>query len=440
MTSSPGRRGPRAIAAHVVVSCVYAAAILVTRVWRSRPRRRPGSGRAVVVGTFHNPGWYRSHLTPLAGSGLREIVVVADSVLPAVPGVRVDAPPRWLRRLAGRTLARFLWTLHVGRRDDADIFIGYHVIPNGTMALVAARILGRAACYQMTGGPIELIGGGYQATENQMLGQLRTPSARLERQACRVAGSFDLVVVRGRSAERFVAERTGARQIAVIPGSVDLSRVPAGQPDRHYDLVFVGRLAPTKQPLQFVEVVAAVRHVHPDVRACIVGDGPSMDAVRTRIVELGLGEAIEIVGAVDNALPWLRDARIFMLTSRSEGLSIAMVEAMICGAVPVVAAVGDLGDVVTDNETGFLIEPGNIAMYADRAAAILEDPSDWRRLSAAASERARGYNSLARVSGLWRERLGAPMSTGQPDAVPPAAIAAVAPAGSGVVRGERDGR
>jgi glycosyltransferase involved in cell wall biosynthesis len=309
--------------------------------------------------------------------------------------------------VAGRTVSKLLWALRAGRLADADVFIGYHIIPNGTIALVAARLLGRHACYQMTGGPIELLGGGYLATENPVLGRLRGPSARLERLALAVVSRFDLVVVRGRSAERFVSGQTGAPAIAVIPGSVDLARVLPVVAERSCDLIYVGRLAQTKQPVQFVEIVDAVRRRLPDVRARMVGDGPLMGAVRQRITELGLEQVIDVRGQLDQVIPWLQDARAFVLTSRSEGLSIAMVEAMVSGAVPVVANVGDLGDLVAHGENGFLIEPDNIEQYADHVVSIVSDRNRWHRLSAAASRSAREYNSLERVAGLWRTRLGA---------------------------------
>jgi glycosyltransferase involved in cell wall biosynthesis len=132
-----------------------------------------------------------------------------------------------------------------------------------------------------------------------------------------------------------------------------------------------------------------------------------MDAVRQRIVELGLEQAVDLRGQVADVAPCLIDARVFVLTSRSEGLSIAMVEAMVCGAVPVVANVGDLADLVADGQNGFLIEPGNVEQYAERAVALLSDRERWRRLSAEASRCARAYNGLERVAALWHEHLAA---------------------------------
>jgi L-malate glycosyltransferase len=406
MTSGTSDRRLIATAARLAASAWYLAVLAVVRAFGS-PRRslRQRSGRAIVVGTFHNPGWYRSHLVPLAASGLREVTVVTHGALPHVDGVTQQTPPGWLTKLSGRTVSKLVWTIVIGKRSDADVFIGYHIIPNATIALVAARLLGRAACYQMTGGPIELIGGGYQATENSVVGHLGRPSPWIERLAFAAAGAFDLAVVRGRTAERFVRDRCAPARTAIIPGSVDMARFTAGPVDRRYDLIFVGRLASTKQPLHFVETVAAVRQRRPAIRACIAGDGPMMGEVRERIAQLGLGDVVEILGQVPDASSCLRAARVFVLTSRSEGLSIAMAEAMASGAVPVVADVGDLGDLVVNGTNGFLIEPGNITQYADRAVELLDNPDRWRELSGAAVRAAHASHSIERVSALWCQSL-----------------------------------
>ena len=408
MTSSSGALLGRleSLAARIIVLAWYSFALLICLL-RPRGKRRPWipSGVLVVTGTFHNPGWYRSHVVPLSMAGLREVVVVTHATVPAVAGVRVVAPPSWLTRIVGRSLARLVWTIVIGRQVRADVFMGYHILPNSTSALIAGRLLGRPACYQMTGGPVEVIGGGYRATENQIQGRLRTPSLWLERVAVAVVREFDLVVVRGRSARQFVVDKASPPAVAVVPGSVNVAQFARLERPRRCDLIFVGRLAPTKQPLQFVEIVDRVRRTVPGVRASIVGDGPLMPELRRLVTSLGLEKTIDIHGQVADVDQLVAEARLFVLTSRSEGLSIAMAEAMISGVVPVVADVGDLGDLVSDGSNGYLITPDDIAMYADRAARLLTDDRAWQRLSAAAAAAATSYNGIDRVSRVWREHL-----------------------------------
>jgi glycosyltransferase involved in cell wall biosynthesis len=324
--------------------------------------------------------------------------------------------------LTGRTCAKLIWTCRAGLRFDPDVFVGYHLIPNSSAALIAARLFRRPACYQMTSGPIEVIGGGYRVTENPVLSRLGRPWPILERLATAVVGSFDLVIVRGREAQRFVAERAAPPRVGIVPGSVDLARFTNPPPHRPYDLVFVGQLVARKMPLLFVDTAAAVRDKHPDVRVVIVGDGPMRDEVRQRVSEHGLGDNVAMLGQRADVATLLGQSRIFMLPSRNEGLSIAMAEAMICGVVPVVSNVGDLKDLVVDDETGFLIDDNDAAAFAAPIVRLLDDPALVNRLSVQASAAARAYNGLDRVAQLWASHLGAVGAALAATPSPPAAV------------------
>ncbi len=394
----------RGVLAAIVVGTVYALALLFSRV-RGR-RRRPGRAprRVAVVGTFYNSNWFRSHAVPLTRAGIDELVVVTDEPQAALPGVRFICPPRWAARIFGRTLAKLGCLLLAGLRHRPGVYMGYHVIPGGVLALIAARAFGRPSCYQMTGGPVEVAGGGFRA-ENPVLARLGRPRPRIERLALRLLREFDQVIVRGRGARAYlVARGVPTSRVAIIPGSVDPDSV-VGRPERTLDLVFVGRLAELKQPLQFVEILAAVAARRPSTCGLMVGGGPLEGAVRERAVALGVADRLELAGKSDQVADVLARSRVFALTSRSEGLSIAMAEAMMAGVVPVVAEVGDLADLVRDGVNGYLVTPNDVAAFARRIVCVLEEPALWSRLSAAAAATAREHVGLDHVSALWRKQL-----------------------------------
>jgi glycosyltransferase involved in cell wall biosynthesis len=396
-----------ALLALTLVGSIYGAATLLSRL-RGRPRPAPrGTARRVaVVGTFYNGNWFISHVTPLARSGLEELLVVTDQPQASVDRVRVLCPPAWSVALLGRTLAKLGCLLHAGLKYRPDLYMGYHIMPCAVMALVAGRIFDRPTSYQMTGGPIEVIGGGV-ASENPVLRRVGPGGRRLEGPAIRLIREFDQVVVRGAGARRFLEERgVHPSVVAIIPGSVDPAVIDR-EAARTHDLVFVGRLAELKQPLQFVEILAGVCRSRPGSRGLVIGDGPLQPAMRERAEALGIADRLEFEGKSDRVLTLLARARVFLLTSRSEGLSIAMAEAMMAGAVPVVANVGDLGDLVHDGVNGYLVEPNDVEAYVRRVLAVLEEPGLWPRLSAHAIASARGHVGLAHVTDLWREQLGA---------------------------------
>jgi glycosyltransferase involved in cell wall biosynthesis len=343
-----------------------------------------------------------SHVIPLTRSGVDEVIIVTEQPLLPLAKVRFWCPSRWLTRLAGRAVSKFASLLAAGFYLRPDVFIGYHLFPGAISALIVARLLGRAACYQMTGGPAEVLGGGAY-DENRLLAKLGRPSRLLENLAMEIVRQFDLVVVRGSKAKAFLVGR-GVRPVTVITGSVTFPK-NASVGERAYDLAFVGRLVSIKQPAQFVDVVANLRRLLPGVRAVVVGDGPLLSTIRKRAIALGVEQSIDFLGRREDVENILTRSKIFVLTSRSEGLSIAMAEAMAAGVVPIVANVGDLGDLVTDGVTGFLVTPDNVLEFVQRAALLLQDSELWACQSRAAREAASRHAGVEVVAAKWTQSL-----------------------------------
>lgn len=399
-------------AAIAVLGAVYGGAALLARILGRRAqgalRRSQGarrrSGRILVIGTFHNPNWFHSHVRPLVRSQVGELILVCDGAVAPIEGVRFECPPRWMARLLSRAGAKFLWALRCALRYRPDLYMGYHIFPSAVAALAVSRLFGRPACYQMTAGPSELEGGGWNV-ENRVLAALRRPSPWVERLAHRVAREFDSVVVRGSSAEAYL-RRIGYRgSLAAITGSVE----PAGAwrefSRRGIDLAFVGRLAEDKRPDRFIAVVAALAAALPQLRAVMVGDGPEAETLKRLAREAGIEGRLELLGQRADVDAVLADTRVFVLTSRSEGVSIAMLEAMAAGAVPVVADVGDLADFVENDVNGYLVAQDDIAAYARAARALLTDEALWRRLSRRALSGAIEASGTDAVAGRWRRHL-----------------------------------
>lgn len=389
-------------AALALLGAVYGATLLLARLLRRRATAAgPRSDCILVVGTFHNPNWFHAHLGPLVRSGAGEVILVCDEVVAPMDGVRFECPPRWMARLLSRAGAKLAWGLRCGLRYRPQLYMGYHIFPAAVSALLLARLLGRPACYQATSGPPELQGGGWQM-ENRVLAALGRPAAPLERLVHAVVREFDSVVVRGSGAERYMREAGYRGRLAVITGSAE----PAGNwhdyPERTIDLAYVGRLEDDKRPERFVRVAAALARAHPRLRVVVVGDGPDAAALRALAASLEGGARIEFLGKRRDVTELLADTRVFMLTSRTEGLSIAMLEAMAAGAVPVVSNVGDLADAIQDGVNGFLVAQDDLAGYEAAGARLLANPDLWRRCSRRARACALATSGVEAVARRWQ--------------------------------------
>ena len=391
-----------------LVATIGVAAIYTTVSWVSRRCARPHfgrpSGRMLVVGTFHNPNWLHSHIRPLARSGVGTVLLLCDRPVAPVRGVEVLCPPRGLQVLLTRAGAKFVWTLFCGWRYRPDLYMGYHIFPCAAIALAAARLFGRPACYQCTGGPLEIEGGGWLA-ENKALRALGRPSALIERLAAAVVREFDSVVVRGSGAAAHMRRIGFARHLGVITGSVEPDAAWREFQARSIDVAFVGRLTEYKRPDRFIAVVAAIAAALPAVRVAVVGDGPDAGALRQKVDALGLTDTVRFMGQRSDVYQQLAATRVFMLTSRSEGLSIAMLEAMAAGAVPVVADVGDLRDAIQPGVNGFLVDQDDIAGYATAAIRLLTHENEWCALSHHARHSALATSGTGAIAQQWQRHL-----------------------------------
>jgi glycosyltransferase involved in cell wall biosynthesis len=140
--------------------------------------------------------------------------------------------------------------------------------------------------------------------------------------------------------------------------------------------VFVGRLAPEKGLDTLIDAWPSVRATYPSARLILLGEGPQRAALEDRVKVLGLGQAVELPGASAEATEALRGADLFVLPSREEGMSIALLEAMAL-AIPLVASsIAGNRRLVIDFTHGRLAPPDDPKAFA---CAITEQWNDFDR-------------------------------------------------------------
>jgi glycosyltransferase involved in cell wall biosynthesis len=153
-------------------------------------------------------------------------------------------------------------------------------------------------------------------------------------------------------------------------------------------IITVGRLSEEKGLDVLLAAFSKVAAVSDDTILAIVGGGPLEEALKTRAVDLKIGERVRFLGFKEDVFPYLAVSHIYASPSRYEGLPMSLLEAMSM-RVPVVATrVGGVAEVVEDGVTGILIEPEAPGTLAETILALLDDEALAERLRA---------NGLARV-------------------------------------------
>jgi glycosyltransferase involved in cell wall biosynthesis len=183
----------------------------------------------------------------------------------------------------------------------------------------------------------------------------------------------------------------GAR-IHTLPNGIDTRFWSAGGESVPNLIVAAGRLERVKGFDVLIEAISRI----PDARLEIYGEGGERGALERLARERGAGDRVRLPGHADrDALrSAYRRAAIFAMPSRSEGLPLALLEAMSCGVPPVASAVGGIPQIVPA-EVGWTVPPEDAdALAAALRAALAEGEPTRRR---AARERAEPYSTTGMV-------------------------------------------
>jgi L-malate glycosyltransferase len=364
--------------------------------------------RLLVTVTFsHNQ--LRSHLEPiLALPEVEAVTLVADRTAPLLPKLRTVVPPRLLRRVLGRAGAKLVVSLLIARRERPDWVIAYSLVPHGLTAAAVGRLTGRRVIYHMIGGPKEWEGGGWRSA-NRIVSRLPRPVPALEALLIRVIRASTVVVAMGEQGRRaLLARGVDPDRVVVIPPSVDERRFhPSKAEGAQYQLVTVGELVPSKAMHDFLHAVARLRRDWPGLRAAIAGKGPLEAALRAEAEKLGVSDSVDFLGFREDIDTVYACSQIFVLPSRYEGLSVAVIEAMASGLPAVVTDVGELRDLVRDGRNGYVVPVGDLDALTERLALLLDSPEARRRLGEAAALDARALSGVAQIGESYRRILEA---------------------------------
>ena len=177
-------------------------------------------------------------------------------------------------------------------------------------------------------------------------------------------------------------------------------------------VITVGRLDPEKNPLLLVDVIAALRERDSRWRLAIVGDGPMRAAVEARIRELGVEDAVELLGYVPNG-PGLweryRSSHVFLHVSFTEGLPQVLFEAQAAGLPIVATDVGGVRAALGGGEAGLLIPPADRDAAVGALERLAEDEALRRQLIEAGLENAARETmdaQIDRILDFLRRELG----------------------------------
>ncbi len=219
--------------------------------------------------------------------------------------------------------------------------------------------------------------------------------------------------------------RIDARKVGVIVNGIEVG-VYAPRPDRRAAVRrelgiaedapvvgTIGRLSPEKDQATLLRAMQRLLVQIPGARLVIAGGGSLESDLRAQAATLGISSQTRFLGFRHDVQDVIHAFDVFALPSLMEGVSLTLLEAMAANLPVVTTAVGGNPEVVVQDETGCLIEPGNHVALADALSGLLRDRPRARALGAGGRRRAEAVFSLDTMVGayvdLYRELLGRPI-------------------------------
>jgi len=216
--------------------------------------------------------------------------------------------------------------------------------------------------------------------------------------------------------KRFLAERVGISpaRIHVIPNGVpidpddSLSRAPSplraalGLGEQRV-VCTVGSLYAVKGHRYLLDAARDVLRRWPSTVFLIIGRGGLRAELEAQAERLGIERHVRFLGHRDDVRQLLAVCDVFVLPSLSEGMPLALLEAMAAG-VPVVATrVGGVEEVIEHGTNGLLVPPGDSRVITECVVSLFDDPLTARGIGASASDTVRGRFSLTRMVDAYEQ-------------------------------------
>jgi glycosyltransferase involved in cell wall biosynthesis len=201
-----------------------------------------------------------------------------------------------------------------------------------------------------------------------------------------------------------VADGIAADRIVVVHDGIDVETIahrPAVSVHSEYWLphgvpviVNVGALVGHKGQRYLIDAMPFVLRDVADAHLVIFGEGELRSSLERQVKQLGLGKRVLLPGFREDVLSVMKSADLFVMSSVTEGLGSAVLDAMAMGLAVVGTKAGGIPEAVVDGETGLLVEPGEPKPLAEAIVRLLKDADLRGAYGAAARDRVARHFSV----------------------------------------------
>lgn len=181
------------------------------------------------------------------------------------------------------------------------------------------------------------------------------------------------------------------RKSVIIPNPINISVEASNVKEKK--IVAVGRLLDQKNHRMLIDAFKEIYELHPEYKLYIYGEGKLREALSEQIKKLKLSEAVFLPGNVSKIHERIKDAEIFVLSSKYEGLSNALLEAMMMGLPCISTECAGANEVIKNGKNGLLIPIGDKEKLIEAMEKLILEEDFTRSLGEEAKRTSSSFNS-----------------------------------------------
>lgn len=212
----------------------------------------------------------------------------------------------------------------------------------------------------------------------------------------------DVIITINHEDHQMVSKKFRNETTYYIPGvGVDLSRFGNPRVDREKKrlelgliekdtmLLSVGELIDRKNHRIVIDAVSKIGD--PSLKYYIAGGGPLREALQQQIDDLGLNNRVVLLGARTDVNELLKCTELFVLPSKREGLSVALMESMAAGLPVVCSDIRGNVDLIDDDQGGYLCKVDSVDDYVDAITKLMNDKNQCKRFADHNQKKIQGF-------------------------------------------------
>lgn len=155
-------------------------------------------------------------------------------------------------------------------------------------------------------------------------------------------------------------------------------------------LISIGRLVSQKGYDRLFSIIYQLKKEGYNLSINILGDGPDKELLENYVKDKKLNETINLMGFCNNPYPYLKNADLFVCSSRSEGYSTVITEALILGTPIITTNCAGMNELLGNGEYGLITENNENSLYKGLKF-LLDNPHIIKRYKIKATERGNNF-------------------------------------------------